>query len=159
MNWPHLHLMLNHIPVLGTAFGMALLAWGLWRHDRSVQRVALATFFLVALVAIPVYLTGEPAEDAVEHLTGTAEQTIEVHEDAALVSLIGVELLGIIALGGILLRAARASRVLTGAALIVSIVTAGLMARTANFGGKIRHAELRGAAVPQPGGEDAGEGR
>ena len=151
--------MLNHIPVLGTGFGMALLAWGLWRRDRSLQRVALATFFLVALVAIPVYLTGGPAEDAVEQLAGTAKQAIEAHEDAALVSLIGVELLGVIALGALVLRAARGPRVLTGTALIVAIVTAGLMARTANFGGMIRHAELRGATVPQPGGEDAGEGR
>jgi len=32
----------------------------------------------------------------------------------------------------------------------MSVVTGGLMARTANLGGKIRHAELRGAAAAQP---------
>ena len=31
MDPAHLHLMLNHIPVLGTAFGMALIAWALFR--------------------------------------------------------------------------------------------------------------------------------
>jgi uncharacterized membrane protein len=149
MNWAHLHLLSNHIPVLGTLFGLLLLAWGMIRRSASLQRAALATFFVAALVAIPVFLTGEPAEEAVEHLAGTAEGAIETHEDAALLSLISVELLGVIAVLSVIWRRASGSRFVTRAALVMSVVTAGLMARTANLGGKIRHAELRGAASAQ----------
>jgi hypothetical protein len=35
MNPAHWHLMLNHVPVLGTAFGMALIAWALVRRARN----------------------------------------------------------------------------------------------------------------------------
>lgn len=149
MNWAHIHLILNHIPVLGTMFGLALLVWGLLRRNDMLQRAALATFVVVALAAIVVYLTGEPAEGVVERLVGTAEPTIEAHERAAVVSLIGVELLGVIALTGLLLARRSWHATLIFGALVVSLVTAGLLARTANLGGQIRHAEVRGDAVPQ----------
>lgn len=160
MNWAHVHLILNHVPVLGTLFGLLLLAWGMVRRNESLQRAALATFFVAALVAIPVFLTGEPSEEAVEHLAGTAEQAIETHEDAALLSLISVELLGVIAVLSVIRRRAGLSRFVARAALVVAVVTAGLMARTANLGGKIRHAELReGSATQQhESQEHAGDG-
>src|SRR5512145_2100282 len=107
MNWAHLHLILNHVPVLGTLFGLLLLAWGILRRNDSLQRAALLTFTLVALVAIPAYLTGKPAEEAVEHLIGTAESAIEPHEDAALVSFLAMEVLGALALGALLLTRTR----------------------------------------------------
>lgn len=149
MNWPHLHLMLNHVPVLGTLFGMLLLAYGIVRRHDTVQRAALGTFIVAALVALPVYFTGEPAEEAVEHLAGTAQQAIDSHEEAALISLILVAVLGATALVGLLLaRRGRATTVVR-VALAVSIVTVGLMAWTANLGGRIRHPEVRQATLPQ----------
>lgn len=161
MNWPHLHLMLNHVPVLGTVFGLALLAWGSYRRNVSLQRAALVTFVLAALVAIPVFLTGEPTEEAVEDLAGVAGNAIDAHEAAALVSLIGVELLGALALAGLLLARSRFSPALAvRAALGVAIVTAGLMAWTANLGGRIRHSELRaGGSGQESEHEERGEGR
>jgi uncharacterized membrane protein len=152
MNPAHLHLALNHVPVLGALFALGLLAWGLLRRDDSVQRTALSAFVLVALAAIPVYLTGEPAEEVVERLAGVAEPAIEAHEDAALAALIGIELLGVVALAGLLARATRASRMIVRAVLVLALGAAGLMARTANLGGQIRHAEVRDGGVEQ--GED-----
>lgn len=148
MNWAHIHLILNHIPVLGTLFGMALLGWGIVRRNESVQRAALTTFVIIALVAIGVYLTGEPAEETVEHLVDTASQAIETHEAAALLALVGIELLGATALAALLWRRPVSFSVLTRSSLVLALVTAGLMAWTANLGGRIRHLELRQATTP-----------
>jgi len=154
MNLPHLHLMLNHVPVLGTVFGLALLAWGSWRQNVSLQRAALVTFIVSALIAIPVYFTGEPAEDAVERLAGVTENAIESHEAAALISLIAVELLGVIGLAGLLLARSRFNpTIVMRSALAVALVTAGLMAWTANLGGRIRHSELQAGGQRAPAGE------
>jgi len=150
MNLPHIHLILNQIPVLGTLFGLVLLAWGIVRRNDSLQRAGLLTFTVVALIAIPVYLTGEPAEEAVEHLAGTAESAIEPHEDAALISFIAMELLGALALGALLLSRTRFSPALVvHGALAVAILTGGLMAWTANLGGRIRHGEVGASGAPQ----------
>ena len=155
MNWVHLHLMLNHLPVLGTIFGLLLLAWAVLRRDETLQRAALATFVLTALAAIPVFLTGEPSEEIVEDLAGTAKAAIESHEDAAVVALIAIETLGAMALGALVLFRRRAlPRPLAGAALVFALATAGWMAQTANLGGRIRHAEL-GATATQ--GQDQHE--
>ena len=149
MNWAHAHLMLNHLPVLGTVFGFALLAWAVLRRSETLQRAALGTFVLTALAAIPVFLTGEPSEELVEHLAGTAEPAIKAHEDAAVVALIAIEALGALALAALVLFRKRGiPRPLAGAALIFALATGGWMAQTANLGGQIRHAELRSTATP-----------
>jgi uncharacterized membrane protein len=157
MNWAHVHLLLNHVPVLGTIFGLALLIWGVWRRNHTLQRAALTVFVVGALVAIPVYLTGEPSEDAVENLAGTAENAIEIHEDAATLALVAVEVLGLIGLLGLFVHRPGFARLVMPGALALAVITAGLMARTANLGGKIRHAELRGAAAATGGGGEGEE--
>ena len=35
MNWAHLHLLINHIPVLGTVFGTLLLIFGMAKKNKS----------------------------------------------------------------------------------------------------------------------------
>jgi hypothetical protein len=163
MNWAHIHLVSNHIPVLGTAFGLALFAYAAARRDEGLKRVALGVFAIVALLALPVFFTGEPAEGVVENAPGISEPLIEAHENAALVALIGVELLGAVALGG-LVATWRGRRplppIFTRATVLVSLIAAGLMARTANLGGKIHHTEIRaGATPPAEAGTEHDEGR
>lgn len=53
MNWAHVHLLLNHVPVLGTIFGLALLGYALMRRNDGLTRVALGVFVVVALLALP----------------------------------------------------------------------------------------------------------
>ncbi|HJS44412.1 MAG TPA: hypothetical protein VJ755_13140 [Gemmatimonadales bacterium] len=148
MNWAHAHLILNHVPVLGTIFGLALLAWAVLRRNETLQRAAFGTFALVAVAAIPTFLTGEPSEEMVEHLAGTAEAAIKTHEDAAVVALIAALGLGVLALGTLLLFRKRGiPRPLAGGTLVFALATAGWMTQTANLGGRIRHAEVRATAT------------
>ena len=56
----HLHLVLNHIPVLGTMlFAPLVLVWGLLRRSRDVTQIGLLLAVLLAITTIPIYLTGE----------------------------------------------------------------------------------------------------
>ncbi len=151
MDSAHVHLLLNHLPVIGTLIGLLLLMVAMLRGGEELKKVSLAVFVASAALAIPTYLTGESAEELVEDLAGVSESIIKRHEDAALIALIGVELLGLVALGALALfhRSGRAARMLTNTALALAVVTAGLMARTANIGGQIRHTEIRaGASSP-----------
>lgn len=153
MNPTHLHLILNHIPVLATAFGVALLAFAVWRKNADVLRAAFAAFVLAALVAIPVYTTGEPAEEAVEGLPGVMKQAVERHEQSALVALVGIETLGALALLGLILsmRTSRLPGWVGGGVGAIAIIAGGLLIWTANLGGVIRHTEI--AAAPQSAAE------
>jgi uncharacterized membrane protein len=145
MNGAHLHLLLNHLPVIGTIFGLLLLLFALLRKSEEVKRVALGVFVFAALAAVPTYLTGEPAEEVAEHLPGVAKALIESHEEAALFALIAAGLTGLVSLGGLFLsrRADKLPQWMVIAPLALALITSGLMGWTANLGGQIRHTEIR----------------
>lgn len=146
MDGAHLHLILNHIPVFGLLVGFLLLAWGMIRGYNDIQKAALVTLFVTAATALPVYLTGEPAEDIVEKLPGVSEQIMSQHEDSAMFSLIMAMITGVLALGAIAVKRFLSTQVAAMAAvavLIVTLITGGAMAFTANLGGQIRHTEIR----------------
>ena len=155
MDLLHLHLLLNHFPVIGTIIGIALLLFGFVSKSDSLKRASLAVFFVLALLTIAVFLTGEPAEERVEKSAGVSKALIEEHEDAAMPALIAMEVTGCIALIGLFVsfRASKLANIGFAAALILSVVTFGLMARTANLGGQIRHAEIR-SGTAGPGNEN-----
>lgn len=145
MSFTHLHLMLNHVPVLGIGFGLGLLLLGLWRKNEELKKAALGLFVIVTLVSVPVYLTGEPAEDKVKSLPGIADPIIEQHEDAAAVAFSGIILVGVAALAGLLwFRCGRLAPAWFAWLMVAtSLAATGLMAWTANVGGQIRHTEIR----------------
>jgi hypothetical protein len=150
MNLAHLHLLLNHIPVLGVALGLVVLAGAAVRHHTFLARCALVLFIVSALVAIPTYFTGEPAEDLVEGAAGDIETWVEPHEESALVSLGLVETLGVLSLIGLWMGRGRPAlpRGVLGLTLVAAAIAAGSLAWTANLGGQIRHSEIRGEAPP-----------
>ena len=137
--------MLNHFPVIGTAFGLGLVGWALLRRSEELKKICLGIFIIVALLAIPAYLTGEPAEELVENLPGVSKTSIEQHEEAAQVAFAGVLIVGIAALGGLLFfrRDKAIPNWLAIIVLVLSLIVFVLMARTANLGGLIRHTEIR----------------
>jgi hypothetical protein len=93
--------MLNQIPVLGMAFGLALVRLALLRKSEELKRITLGFLIVIALLAIPAYLTGEPAEELVENLPGVSKASIEQHEEAAQVAFTGVLIVGAATLGGL----------------------------------------------------------
>jgi len=148
MSFVHLHLLLNHVPVVGVVFVVLLLAVALWKRHSDIGKLALALLAGIAAITAIVFLTGEPAEEAVENVAGVSEALIHQHEDVALVALISTGVVGALALGLLWwYRRQTLPRRLVGASLVVMLGVSGLMAWTANLGGQIRHSEIRSAGA------------
>ena len=147
-NWAHVHLMINHFPVVGVIGAVLLLLYALIKKSEEVKLVSLGAFVLVALITIPVYVTGGYAEDAVKNFPGVTEKFIGQHEDIAFYALILMETLGIFALMGLLLlrRSGKIPRWVISAVLVLSLITTAVIGFTANLGGQIRHTEIRAGA-------------
>lgn len=147
MDATHLHLALAHFPIIGTIIGTALLAYGLIIKNFEIQKVAMITFVVMALLTIPVFLTGEEAEEAVEHLPGFSERLIDEHEELAEIAIWLMGALGV--LGIIAYYAIRKNfsfaKIITVITLILSLATFGIFAQVGNLGGQIRHSEIRTA--------------
>jgi hypothetical protein len=142
----HLHLVLNHVPVLGTLlFAPLVLLWGLARRSRDVTLTGLLLAVLLAVTAVPIYLTGEPAEDQLKGQPWLEKARVEVHEDRAEGGLVAVLATGAAALVTLWLsRGGRpVGRPWVGVVLVGLLVSAVLFALAALAGGQIRHDELR----------------
>jgi uncharacterized membrane protein len=148
MDAAHIHLMLNHVPVLGAIFGLLVMGYGLARRSQEVIRTGLWTLVVVGVASGVVYLTGEPAEELVEGLSGFSHSILERHEAAALWATAGAALVGVVALAGLVLyRSKQISRRYAAGVLLLTLGLTGLMGWTANLGGQVMHAEIRSEAA------------
>lgn len=145
MTAAHIHLLLNHIPILGTLFGLIVLLYAFVRDSDEVMKVSLGTFVVTALITIPVYLTGDGAAEIVAKLPGVSLDIIEKHDSAATFTIIAIELLGAVSLWGLWLsrRSAELARWITVSALVLGFLSTGLAMWTGTLGGQVRHTEVR----------------
>ncbi len=146
MNFAHLHLLLNHFPVIGTMIGLGLFLISLFGKHDDLKRGSLIIFAAMALLAIPTFTSGIGARVMIKDDPGVSDILIQRHEGAAMLSFWFMEALGAVSLVGLwqFYRRSRQSTVNLYAVLLLSLLTVGLMARTGNTGGDIRHSEVRG---------------
>lgn len=145
----HLHLLVNHVPVLGALFALALfVASFIWAPD-VLRRAALVVLIATAIGSVVADLSGEPAEDAVRGLPGVLRDVIHEHEEFAEKSYLAAIALGVLAVGALLRwRRTPVPRSATLVALVATAALAGAMAYTGLLGGRIRHTEVRPGATP-----------
>ncbi len=149
MNLIHLHLLLNHVPTVGTVIALGLFLVSLVGKSDDLKRASLAVFFGIALLSLPTYMTGNAAQAAIKGRQGVSEDLVETHRDAALPALVLMEITGLVAWLGLwqFRRISRPTRWNLSAVLLLSVVTLVLMARAADIGGDIRHPEIASGTV------------
>jgi len=149
-NAAHWHLVLNHLPVVGSLAAVLLLGWAFIKNSDDVKRVALTALVFVALVSIPTFLTGDPAEHSLKGLPGISKRWISSHEDAGEFALWAAVAVGATALVALIVFRKKRSlpRWVIGVFLLLALTVCTIMARTANLGGKIHHPEIRTYTPP-----------
>ena len=174
MELAYLHVVINHLPIMGVPVGIFVLALGMFARIDAIKRAGLLVFVAIGLATVAVYLAGQGGEDFVEHLPGVSEDAIEAHEGMAGIALFATELLALLSLGvfaryggpAMLSRspAAVAARAVPGWAvgvvMVVALATAGVLGYTGKLGGQIRHTEfLPGGAMAAEHEGDEDDGR
>jgi uncharacterized membrane protein len=150
MSFTHLHLLLNHFPVIGTVVGIALLSIALLRKSSELGKVSLGLFAALGAIAVLVYFTGEPAEEAIEKLPGFSESIVERHEEFALIATIVLAGFGSLALLALArFRKTALPRWVMMSGFVISLAAGAAMGYTGLLGGQIRHTEVRPDAVQQ----------
>ena len=144
MNIAHLHLILNHFPLIGSVIGLLILLEGYYFNNSQIKRTALRVFILSAIVAAIAFITGDPAEESIKNQVGVNGKLIEVHEQRAIVYLISVAALGLISfitlLGDVDRKSFRKPLYITIIGLSVLVIIISQWMATA--GGEIRHPEI-----------------
>jgi uncharacterized membrane protein len=144
MNASQIHLALTHVPVVLSFIGLVILSIGMLKKNETITKTSFYLLLAAGIFTVPVYLTGEGTEEAVENLPGVSESLISKHEDVANLTLIVISLTALIALSGILFYSRRIiGKMARTSVFILSLISAGAMAQTAHLGGSIRHTEIR----------------
>src|SRR5271165_2406979 len=146
MNFAHLHLLLNHFPIIGTIVGLGLFLISLaGKKNEDLRRAGLIIFAAMALVAIPAFFSGVGADGAIRKSPGVSEDLIVRHQGAAMLALFFMEITGALSLVALWKSQERVRQPgwnwSLSAVLLFSLVTVGLMARVGTTGGDIRHPE------------------
>lgn len=145
MNDAHLHLVVNHFPIIGTLFGLAILLAGLVLKNNSVKNTAYVLFIVSAAFAYASMYTGEGAEEIVEDFPGIGKAIIHEHEEMAEKLAIVLYSLSIVSLFGLYSnnknrpKAKLVSYIATGIAMIATFFAL----QTGSTGGEVRHTEIR----------------
>jgi hypothetical protein len=152
LNGAHIHLLVNHIPVFTTIFGVLLVVWGVLRKSEEVLRLGLVVVVIASIATWLVTLTGDPAEHVIIGIQGVDRRMIHAHEDAGDLANMVTGAAGVVALITMVLmqRRHRATRAFALVTALVGLIGFGLVARAANLGGEIRHPEIRAGFVPPP---------
>lgn len=145
VNDAHLHLIVNHFPIIFPIAGIIILIAGIVFHSEAVRRTALMMFILGAIMSIAAMVSGEAAEDIAESLSGVEEVFIEEHEEAAEQFAIVSYVLGGLALLGMWVSFKHESlaRIANWVILIFALVTLYFAMQAGTSGGEIRHPEIR----------------
>ena len=170
MEIAYLHLVTNHIPIIGLPFALAILIWGLWRNSDEVKTASFLAFVLLGAATVGVFLLGQGGEDFVEDLQGVSHDAIEAHEKLATLALISVLLVAAASLFALLryrlLRGATPElsavfpRWVVLLVLTLALGSSAVLGYAGRLGGKIRHPEFHGgqtAAAEAGDAENANE--
>ncbi len=159
VDWVHVHILINHFPVILAVAGALAVLYALVRPRRGIWLYGVVSLTLAAITVIPAFLTGKQADEALGDPWYVAESAIHAHEEAAEMTAIIVLLAGVAAAVAWrrLVRYPREvsmPRTLRTAVLVTALAAAGVSGYTALLGGRIVH-EAPGLQGRGPAGRGA----
>ena len=155
MNLAHLHLVMNHVPTVGAVVALGLLLLGFVRRNDHQKHVGLEVLFVIAVLTLPVYVSGVAAHRELRDLQEISADAVGRHQDAALIGFTVMEFAGFVAWVALWQsrRRGRQAPALVVAVMVLLTVALAVMGLAANLGGEIRHPEIRAAGAAESGGD------
>jgi uncharacterized membrane protein len=94
VNWPYVHTLINHFPIILTVVGSGVLLLALIVRRRGLWLYALATLTLAGLSVYPAFYTGDAAAHAVRDTWYIVRSMVEEHDQAAGYALVSILIMG-----------------------------------------------------------------
>jgi uncharacterized membrane protein len=149
MNEAHLHMVVNHFPIIGTILAIGILIAGLLSKNRSIINTSYVLFVIGAIFGILSMNTGEGAEELVEDMPGIGWKIIHEHEELAEKMALLLDILGVLSLVGFYLQFKKNAKekLVSYIILLIGIASLFVIQKVGTSGGEIRHTEIRNESV------------
>lgn len=150
MNPTHVHLALTHLPIYGTLIGLVILFIGLLKNNKILKLTAMVLFTCMSIVSIPVYLSGEEAEETMEELIPDSRHAIHEHEELAEKAIWLIAILGVFSVASLIaIKTDPPYRtILHWLTFLLAFGTFTQFFFLGKLGGEIRHTEIRAVDAP-----------
>ena len=145
MNEAHLHMVVNHFPIIGTILAIGILIAGLLSKNRSIINTSYVLFVIGAIFGILSMNTGEGAEELVEDMPGIGWKVIHEHEELAEKMALLLDFLGVLSLVGFYFQYKKNAKekLVSYIILLIGIASLFVIQKVGTSGGEIRHTEIR----------------
>ena len=150
MNDAHLHMVVNHFPIIGTILGLGILIAGVIFKNNTIKNTAYSLFIIGAVFSAVSMATGEGAEHMVEDMPNVGHHIIHEHEEIAEKLAIVMYLLGISSIIGFYMNVKEnaKAKILCFVILALAIAATIIAISVGTSGGEIRHTEIREQSTP-----------
>ncbi len=145
MNEAHLHMVVNHFPIIGTILAIGILIAGLLSKNRSIINTSYVLFVIGAIFGILSMNTGEGAEELVDDMPGIGWKIIHEHEELAEKMALLLDILGVLSLVGFYFQYKKNAKekLVSYIILLIGIASLFVIQKVGTSGGEIRHTEIR----------------
>ncbi|BCL78564.1 hypothetical protein ccbrp13_10290 [Ktedonobacteria bacterium brp13] len=148
LNTAHIHLLLNHFPILGSIIITGLFIVALIFRNTFLQKVSLWFLAGIAVITAITFQTGSGAEQAVLSLNMpqvVSLSALQSHKQMADVGLVLMFFTGAISLGSAVFYRNKPAlpRPLLVLMLVILLVNVGVFTYVSYLGGMIMHPEIR----------------
>ena len=145
MNEAHLHMVVNHFPIIGTILALGILFVGLILKNHSVRNTSYVLFIVAAIFGALSMGTGEGAEELVKDMPNVGWEIIHEHEEIAEKLALLLYVLGLLSIIALYLNFKKNTKEKLVSLCIVGIgvVSLFLVQKVGTSGGEIRHTEIR----------------
>lgn len=145
MNEAHIHMLVNHFPIIGLFFGLGVLLFGVVKKNLTLKSTAYVMLIICVIFGQLAMMTGDKAEHFVEDLPGFTHKIIHEHEEAAEAFMIPMYILGLVSIVGLYAQSKKLSfeKWISYLALVLGVVCIFLSKNAGTTGGEIRHTEIR----------------
>jgi uncharacterized membrane protein len=139
-SWSHAHILVSVFPFVGLIFLLGFYVTSLITKNEGLQRSCLVLFFLLGLIAIPTYMSGDGALDVAQQDPKFSMDAMADHQGWGYAALAVLVATGLVAL--IQLFRSRLTDNALHLVLGLGLITLGLMAVTGELGWETHHHEL-----------------
>ena len=147
MNWAHVHLLVNDVPILASAFSALFFLIALRAERRDTwARAGMLLLGIACISAFAAYMTGDPASEVIEGLPHTSNRALSDHHVRAIVAVGAAMVAAVASICALIITTRNGgsySRRLVLVLFALSALSAICLAWTGLAGGRISHPELQ----------------
>ncbi len=150
-NQAHLHLLMNHFPVIGFTFALIVAIYACLRKSFEGARISWLISIIAGAMALPTYLTGSGAAKVLKKFPEVVRSTIGPHADMGTYGLYVALAAAALALVAMIISFYKEeqARKLMIPILLMQILSFLVLGYASHLGGEIRHPETEDEVTEQ----------